>query len=182
MFRKYLLPLLSVVLILALGAAATYYIRTLPKDKARSDARVTLATTENQIFTDLYGEPLSLDQFGGKVRVVNSWASWTPFSIQELKDLNALAQEYSEEEVIFIAINRKESKEIARSFLATLGDLYALHFVIDVNDTYYAAVGGYAMPETVFYDAQGNIVFHQRGSLDKEGIRRHIEEALSFDR
>jgi len=48
--------------------------------------------------------------------VVATWASWSPFSTADLNTLSELSSEFSDEEVVFMAINRKESKEQAARF------------------------------------------------------------------
>jgi len=178
MQRSHLITLLILVAVLLGGALVTYMIGTMSRDDARSDARKTLVTTESQVFTDLSGNEFTFETFEGTVRVVNSWASWSPFSVQELRDLNEIAQEFADRNVVVIAINRKEPKEVAQAFLQTVGDTSSIKFAIDVNDTYYASVVGYAMPETIFYDAQGNIAVHKRGVMTKEEMKKTILEIL----
>lgn len=178
MQKNGVIVLIVVVLLLCVAAFATYLIKIAPNDAPNSDAKKTLATTEAQVFTDLDGNPLSLEQFEGKVRVVNSWASWTPFSAQELKDLEELARVYKDREVVVIAINRMESKEFAKSYIESLGAFLDIIIGIDVNDTYYATIGGYAMPETVFYDTQGNIIFHKRGSMTYAEMEQNLQKVL----
>jgi len=177
--KSHLVTLASLAAILCAAAALTYLIYAWPEGEAGSDAGKTLASSETQIFTDLEGTPFTFDAFAGKIRVVNSWASWTPFSAVELRNLEELASEQDKEQVIFIAVNRKESKEIAKSYLATLGSFEGLLFAIDVNDTFYASIGGYSMPETVIYDASGNIVFHKRGPATPAEVKEQIAQALS---
>jgi thiol-disulfide isomerase/thioredoxin len=155
--------LISIVLlcILCVVAGITYYVYKVPHDRKNADATKNLASTETQVFTDLEGNTVTLDQYSGKIRIVNSWASWSPFSVQELKDLETVASENKDKNVVFIAINRKEPKETAKLFIDSLQQFSHLQFVIDVGDTYYASVGGYSMPETVIYDVKGAIVEHK---------------------
>ena len=179
MQKSHLVTLAILLGILCAAAFATYLIYVWPEGEAESDAGVTLATSEKQIFTDLEGNPFTFDAFAGKVRVVNSWASWTPFSASELRNLEQLASAHDAQRVVFVAVNRKESKEIAKSYLATLGSFEHLQFAIDVNDTYYASIGGYAMPETVIYDASGDIVFHKRGPVTPTELEERILQSTA---
>ena len=178
MQKSHFLTLAILIGVLFVAATITYVVYIWPEGEEESDAGKTLISSETQVFTDLNGNPFTFDDFVGKIRVVNSWASWTPFSAQELRELEELARAFDQEQVVFVAVNRKESKEIAKSFLATLGDLKHVHFAIDVHDTFYASVGGYAMPETVIYDASGTIVFHKRGPVTKKEIEERVAEAL----
>ena len=149
-----------------------------PNDTANSDAQATLAVTEEKIFTDLEGNPVTFTEYEGKVRIVTSWASWNPFSAQELETFEAVAQTYIDKEIVIIAINRKEPKEQAQRFLKTLPQFPHIIFAIDQSDAFYSSVGGYAMPETIFYDNSGNIIEHVRGTLTQEQIRIYIDRAF----
>lgn len=164
---------ISVLLLIILCAVAgiTYYVYKVPHDRKNADATKNLASTETQVFTDLDGNPVTLDQYSGKIRIVNSWASWSPFSVQELKDLEIVASENKDRNIVFIAINRKEPKENAKLFLESLQQFSHVQFVIDIGDTYYASVGGYSMPETVIYDTKGAIVEHKRGNMTIDEMR-----------
>ncbi len=130
-------------------------------------------------YTDLNGNSVSLEQYLGKILVVNSWASWSPFSTGELILLQEIAQNYNQKEVIFLAINRKETREQAQRFANTLPELNSLLVVIDTEDRFYTSIGGYAMPETVIYNQKGDLVEHIHGTIKKEGIKSKLDELLS---
>lgn len=51
--------------------------------------------------------------------------------------------------------------------------------LLDPNDSFYSAIGGFSMPETIFVDAQGNIVEHKRGFLRILEMQEKINNLLS---
>jgi len=177
MQRSHIIGLLVLIFILALAGTITYYFYKTPNDDAHSDAKRTLSQAEEK-FTNLNGEKVAFKEYEGKVRVVNVWASWSPFSAQELPLLEEVAGAYKDKGVVVIAVNRNEPKELAQRYLETLGTFSDLVVVIDPEDRFYEDVEGFAMPETVFYDARGNISNHKRGNMTKEEMIRLIEEAL----
>lgn len=176
------ITLIILVAILIIVGGVLYVVRTNPSDDPQGDAVTNLKVTTDQSFTDLQGNALDFEAYEGKVRVVNAWASWNPFSIQELKDFETLASEYNKEEVVVIAINRKEPKEQAVGFLASVGTFSSIVFAIDLQDSFYTSIGGYAMPETIFYDARGNIVVHARGDMSLEEMKTYTNQALESTR
>lgn len=178
MEKRNFLLLLALLCILIVAGTITYVIYKTPNDASNSNASQDLLVSKTAVYTDLEGNPFTFELYEGKVRVVNAWASWSPFSYAELKDLETLAREYEDKEVVFIAINRKESKEQAKSYLSTIQEFKKMIFAIDVTDAFYTSIKGYAMPETVFYDARGNVVFHKRGNMTLEEMREHIEAVL----
>jgi len=129
-------------------------------------------------YTDFDGNPANLDQYLGKVLVVTSWASWSPQSANELQLLTKTLDSYQADEVLLIAINRAESLETAELYLKTIGVKNQINLIVDNNDRYYKEIGGYTMPETLFYDQDGTIVAHKRGALTKEEIVANVEKAL----
>ncbi len=177
MQRSHLFFLVGIFAVLCVGAIITYFVVSAPDPKGPSAASMTLQTSDTQIFTDLQGEPISLDQYEGKIRVVNVWASWSPLSIQELQDMQRFADDYAGDDVVFLAVNRKEHAVQAQSFLDTYDIGGEIIFVIDLNDTFYTSIGGYAMPETVVYDQEGDIVTHRKGVLSYDDLSAIIQTA-----
>lgn len=157
---------------------------TLSKQNNASDGTPTspaaqaLSSTAEISYTDLKGNPIAFNQYEGKVRIVNSWASWCPFCVQEMADFEILAEEYKDAEVVVIAINRKESNVQALNFINQLGGLDNIVFVQDLRDRFYQSIGGFSMPETVFYDKNGNISTHKRGFMSLEEMRTLTKKAI----
>ncbi len=124
------------------------------------------------------GTETSLRTFVGTPLVINSWAVWCPFCREELPDFARLKEEYGEQ-IKMIAINRAESVEGAQSFTDSLSLPAPILFLMDQSDTFYRAIGGFAMPETLFMNAAGDIVVHKRGFMDLEEMRRHTDAIIT---
>lgn len=170
------------LIVLAVGFYTFGAAKIAQKNAADTPAATSaLKGSEAHIYTDLNGNPIDLSQYEGKVRVVNSWASWCPFCVNELPDLEKLAAEYGGDEVVVLAINRKENPVIAKKFLNKVGQFNNLIFVMDSTDNYYKTTGGFSMPETIFYDREGNIAVHKRGFMKLEEMKVHVETAISAD-
>lgn len=172
--KSSLIVLVVIVSIAAVGALVTSHV----KETARreSSALAQIQQGETLPYTDFEGAAFDLEQYRGKVLVVNSWASWSPLSRDELTMLALLKQKYADILQV-VAINRMESKAVAEAFIAAIGKPEGVVFLLDPNDTFYLSIEGFAMPETVVYDTEGNKVVHRRGSLTREEIERYILEA-----
>jgi len=180
MDKSTVITITVIVGVLLLGGLYTYWVQNNTRVTERdSAASQTLTTSDETPYTDLEGNPFTFDTYRGQVRVVNSWASWCPFCTKELNDFETLAKEYADQDVVVIAINRKEPMERAKAFLKSVGDFEAIKFAVDLTDAYYTSIGGFSMPETVFYDAEGNTVFHKRGFMDLDEMRKHTQAALT---
>lgn len=126
---------------------------------------------------DYEGKTVSLPDFHGKPLVINSWAAWCPFCVEELADF-ARAQEEFGDKVAVIAVDRAESLETAKSFSDKYGVTGRMTLLLDPSDSFYKSIGGFAMPETIFVNSEGNVVYHKRGPMKLDEIRRRIQEML----
>lgn len=127
--------------------------------------------------TDYDGNTKFLGDYSGKMLVVNSWAVWCPFCVKELPDFAALQKAFPDE-IMVIAINRAESLEKVRRFTDELGISEDMVFLMDRKDDFYKTIGGFSMPETVFIDRDGAIVFHKRGPMTLEEMKNQVEKLL----
>ncbi len=129
-------------------------------------------------YKDLSGLSVDLQMFEGKPLIVNAWASWSPFSKTELETLARLKHEYGDAFEV-IAINRKETRDTIAAYLSQIGDTEGIVFLQDETDQFFTTVTGFAMPESVFYNKEGNIVMHARGTLTEAEMRAHIAAMLA---
>lgn len=150
----------------------------LQKQNSTPAATALLPDLEEAQFTDLQGQPLSLAPEFGQIIVVFSWASWCPSCTAEFGRLSELAQAYQDREVVVLAVNRKEDKYSAERFLATITPPKEIRFVLDPTDYYFANSSGYAMPETIVYAKNGDILTHQRGEVRLEELKQAIDKTL----
>lgn len=142
-----------------------------------STGGVALAPAPQFSLKDYDGNRVSLADFSGKPVVVNSWAVWCPFCVEELKDFAAVKREFGDQ-IEIIAIDRAESLERAKTFTDELGLTDDLIFLLDPNDSFYRSISGFSMPETIFVDREGNIRIHKRGPMDAAEIREKIQSIL----
>jgi thiol-disulfide isomerase/thioredoxin len=134
--------------------------------------------TQESAYQNLNGEPVSLGLYKGKILVVNSWATWSPFSKDELQILSEIQDEFNDQ-IKVLAINRKEEIPIIKSYLRSFNILEgSITYLHDVTDHFYAVSGGYAMPETVIYKKDGTIHQHIRGTLKKEDVVKSLRSLI----
>lgn len=174
--------IILVLLTLILFLAGWFTYRAITQDRLEeSPAGVALFGdgTEGYRYTTLEGKEVALEAYLGKVLYINTWASWSPLSGPELLQLHELAGEYADRDIVFLALNRKETSDQATRFIAGMPPLTNVTLLIDTADHFYGAVGGYAMPETVVFDAAGDIIVHERTPQTKEQMRSIVEAALA---
>lgn len=170
--KKFIVP---VVLVLVAVVVVGGFILT----RRRAGIEVSPGTTPTPAFSlkDYEGRTRTLEEFKGTPLVINSWAAWCPFCREELPDFARVQREFAGK-VVFIAIDRAESLETAKRYSDELGVTRDMVFLLDPDDSFYRALGGFSMPETIFVDAAGNIRFHKRGPLTYEQTRERVEWLL----
>lgn len=177
--RTTIIILCVLVLVLLIGAYVTYRVVTKIQVEESAAGQALLGAPGEVTYISVTGAPIDLASLlGTEALYVNSWASWSPLSRDELIALDTLAGEYKDRGITFIALNRKESKDIAERYLATLPPLNNLEIVIDSTDYFYGQVEGYAMPETLFFTASGDLWRHERQPLTIDSMRMLVNSYL----
>lgn len=131
-------------------------------------------------FINYQDEPVALTDLLGTPLVINAWASWCPFCVAELPDFATVQAELGDQ-VVFVAINRAESLRTAKKFTDDLGVSEDMLFLLDPKESFYKAIGGFSMPETLFINAEGNIITHKRGFMTLEEIRDRTTDLVTHN-
>ena len=131
------------------------------------------------ILQDYEGNEVNLRELAqGRPVVLNSWAAWCPFCVKELPAFGKVQDEFGED-VLIVAINRAESLSTARTYTDDLGVTGSMVFLLDPSDSFYKAIGGFSMPETLFIDAEGVTQIHKRGPMEPAEIRQKIQSLFN---
>ncbi len=167
---KWAIPL-SVVPVLVLLA---YGFRTDPRAIPSPLVGKPAASFRLQLFE---GKPVSLAQLGGKVVVVNFWASWCyPACYDEAPVLEEGWRAYRDQGVVVVGVDIQDKEEPARKFL----EQFSISFPNGPDPTGKISVdyGVYGVPETFFVDKAGIIRFKHAGAVTEELFRSQIERLL----
>lgn len=127
---------------------------------------------------DYDGNTVNSEDLRGKYLIINSWAAWCPFCVEELIDF-AVAQEEFKDRLVVIAINRAESLATAKKFTDEVDVTGRITLLLDPNDSFYKSLGGFTMPETIFVDKEGFIRDHKRGPMALDEIRQRVQKLVA---
>jgi peroxiredoxin len=114
----------------------------------------------------LDGQQLSLDDYRGKVVVLNAWASWCEPCKAETPALVRSASRFSEADVAFVGLDSFDSREKALDFADQYGVTYPSLF--DPEGTILGSVPGIppkAVPSTLILDREGRIAVRVIGPV-----------------
>jgi len=140
-----------------------------------------LADYDSTVFT-AQGEPRTLTEIAdGRVLVMNFWATWCPYCIQEMDDYQAIFDDYGNR-VSFAFIDAtdgtRETVDIAESWLSGNGH-GTLPAFYDTQANATADFTATSLPTTVIVDARGNIVSYSVGRIDPAKLRQVLDSLLA---
>lgn len=120
-------------------------------------------------------ERLDTSELRGTPAVINFWATWCPFCIEEMPDLERVHQELGDR-VQFVGVDREDVTDKALRLAQETGVTYTL--VEDPDGSFFRAVEGLGMPTTLLVAADGTIAHRQSGPVTAEQLRSLIRTHL----
>ncbi len=128
---------------------------------------------------DLQGKPRDLDEWRGKVLMINFWASWCPPCRKEIPDFIRLQDDYADAglQVVGVAVDELEPvKKLAEEFGINYPSLVESGNSFPLLDAYGNPEG--LLPQTIVVDADGMVRANHRGRLTYNVARDLIEPLL----
>lgn len=132
-------------------------------------------TAVNFILNDIHGKQVSLDDFRGKIVLLNFWSTWSASSLKEMSYLQQLSANYKDKiQVIGIAIVSKKSEIPAKVKSA------GAEYPVLLGSKKIIADYGYfsAIPNTFIINGEGLIVKELPGSHKYEELERALKDVL----
>ena len=121
------------------------------------EARVVKAgdtAPEFRIVTDS-GRTITPSNFGGKLLVLNFWASWCPPCVEETPSLNAFQQQMKSQGVVVLAVSIDANEKLYHRFI----ERYKVTFdtTRDPESNISASYGTFQIPESYIIDQSGHV-------------------------
>jgi cytochrome c biogenesis protein CcmG/thiol:disulfide interchange protein DsbE len=165
------------IIVVVLGLIALFYVglgldpRSLPSVLVGTPAPAFSGPEVHQ------GDLLSLDDFKGKVIVVNFWASWCQECRLEHANLLAIHRRFqADPNFVMLGIDYQDGVDDARKFLETFGSSYP--HVRDPKGSIAIDYGVYGVPETFVIDPQGVIRYKQVGPIVGQAYSHIMEKVI----
>lgn len=117
------------------------------------------------VLADIRGVEHSLEQYRGKVVVVNFWATWCLPCVEELPSLENAWQRYRQQGLVVLAVSGEES-DVVTSFLERLPSDITFPVLIDGDMKSGNRWQIRGLPTTVVVDRSGDVHWRAEGQLD----------------
>ena len=128
-----------------------------------------LALDREITWRDKYNHILSLDNFKGKVVLINFWATWCPPCVQELPSIDRLQKKIGGDNFIAIAISLdRGGKRIAQRMFNRL-KLKNLSLYLDPTNLSAQKLNIRVMPTTLVFDKTGRRIGKLEGKIEWDG-------------
>lgn len=102
------------------------------------------------------GKTVTLQNFGGKLLVLNFWASWCPPCIEETPSLEEFARQFGPQGVVVLGVSNDGNERQYRQFLQKFGITFETSR--DPKNDISASYGTFQLPETYLIDRNGRVV------------------------
>ena len=111
-----------------------------------------------------------LDEYAGKVVLVDFWASWCSPCLKSFPWMNEIQRKHGGEGFVVVAVNLDQERGFADAFLAKTPAKFHMEF--DPAGTIARQFGVQAMPTSVLIDRNGKIRARHAGFKDKHRAER----------
>ena len=113
---------------------------------------------------DLNGNEVSLNNYQGKVIMLNFWATWCPPCRNEMPSMESLHKKMEDSNFVMIAVNIQEKNSIVKEFIKK--NKYTFPVIIDETGEVSAKYQIRSIPTTFIIDTKGKIAGVFTGSRD----------------
>jgi thiol-disulfide isomerase/thioredoxin len=132
--------------------------------------------------TDIDGNEVALSDYFGKPVVLNFWATWCTYCVQEMPDLYEAYGKYKED-AQFMLLNctdDTETREVAAAYMEENGYDFPLFFD-ELNAQGQRAYAVAGIPDTVFITSDGGLFAYHRGYLSGAEFEGYMSALLEYE-
>ena len=165
----------GVGLLALVTGAALWMVTRAPAEQPAVDASPSAIYAAT--FKGLRGESHSLGEFGGKVVVLNFWATWCAPCREEMPAFSRLQARWTAKGVQFVGLSNEEPARVER-FGKDLNLAYALWVGGDEVGELSRRLGNRlgVLPYTVLLDRSGNVVDYRVGTYPETMLEDRLTQ------
>lgn len=174
------LIIIAVVFAVILALAVAVYPTLSEKAAEETTATQNDGTTEKTNYPEMLdiriydnkGNEVMLSDFKGKPVILNFWATWCGYCIQEMPDFEAAYKEYGDE-IQFLIVNTDDGIEKGEQFIKDKAYTFPTYYDLEYNAAITYGISG--IPRTIAIDKDGYIRYNRSGMLTADALESVIE-------
>jgi peroxiredoxin len=126
----------------------------------------------------LDGQPQRLEDYRGRVVLVNFWATWCAPCLEEMPSIEKLRRSLDAQRFTVLAVNVGEGRPAASAFAEKMG--LGFTFLLDREMKTSRAWGARVLPATFIVDPAGKVRYSYYGAIDwsRPDVRAAIRELI----
>ncbi|SHH61694.1 Peroxiredoxin [Caloranaerobacter azorensis DSM 13643] len=129
------------------------------------------------VLETLEGKKVSLEDYKGKIVLINFWATWCPYCVREMPYLNKLYLENKDNDFVVLGIDVMESKSEVESFAKKGG--YEFPILLDKEGEVARNYLVSGLPMSVMLDKEGRIRAIQMGMMTYSQMKEMLDSVRS---
>lgn len=102
------------------------------------------------------GQSVSVNSFGGKLLILNFWATWCPPCVQEMPSLVEFAEKMKAKGVVVLGVSVDKNEKTYKQFLQSARVTFVTARDPEANIS--SSYGTFKYPETYVIDQKGNVL------------------------
>ena len=102
------------------------------------------------------GKTFTPENFGGKLLVLNFWASWCPPCVEETPSLEQFAREFSSQGVVVLGVSIDRNENLYKKFIQQYG--ISFETARDPESNISSSYGTFQIPESYVIDRNGRVL------------------------
>jgi thiol-disulfide isomerase/thioredoxin len=132
------------------------------------------------VLPDMDDEPHALQDYRGKVVLLNFWATWCPPCRREMPALEQLYQQLGEQGLVVLAVNQWEDPDHVFAYTGELNVFPSFPILFDPDSSVSERFGVKGLPTSFLLDQDGRVRYRAIGgrAFDHPEVERTIRALL----
>lgn len=176
-------PLIATMLILVLCAPLGILQAELPSPELSHELTRLEPPLKAPGFslTDMDGEQHTLDDYRGKVIMLNLWATWCPPCRREIPSMESIFQDLRDKGFVVLAVNQFETPDHVFSYMGQLSVYPTFPVLFDRDSKVSELYGVKGLPTTLLINRQGQVAYRAIGGrdFDHPRVRAIVNQLLT---
>jgi peroxiredoxin len=175
-----IVPLVGIMiaLVMIVGETATHNRAQLPDNLNPQSASLINFTAPNFELFDMNGKLVKLEDYQGRILLLNFWQTTCAPCIKELPDFADFAADQGATGAAVLAVNFDETPQMVSDFFAE-HEIGGIPVVLDQNSAVRNSYGVMGIPVTYFIDADGIVRDMHLGALSYALMEKYVEQVTS---